>query len=227
MSATVICISASDGANADAVAAAVGEALGFRVISEEIVARAASEAGVDEQAIVDVEQRKTALMKILDGMALWGAAEPQFVLSSDAQITAGMIGVGLPYGSAGNRPSEELRGLIRSAIDEFMAAGDVVILAHAASQSLAGRNQVLRVLVTASPATRSARLSESLQVNAKEGDSMVKKGDAGRADYLKRFYGIDRELPTHYDIVVNTDNLTTEEAAAAIASLASRSDAPA
>ena len=39
----------------------------------------------------------------------------------------------------------ELRGLIRSAIDEFMAAGDVVILAHAASHSLAGRERVSRV----------------------------------------------------------------------------------
>lgn len=227
MSATVICISASDGANAEEVATAVSEVLGFRVISEEIVGRAAAEAGVDQQTIEDVEQRKTALMKVLDRMALWGAADPQFVLSSDAQITAGMIGVGLPYGAGAPRPSEELRGLIRSAIDEFMAAGDVVLLAHAASQSLAGRKDVLRAFVTASPATRSARLSESLQVDAKEAGSLVKKGDAGRADYLKRFYGIERELPTHYDIVVNTDNLTTEEAAAAIVSLATRSNAPA
>ncbi len=127
-----------------------------------------------------------------------------------------MIGVALAHNSGSNRPSEELRGLIRSAIDEFMSAGDVVLLAHAASQSLAGREHVLRVFVTASPATRSARLAESLQVAAKEGDSMVKKGDAGRADYLKRFYEIDRELPIHYDIVVNTDNLTPDEAAAAI-----------
>ena len=227
MSASVICISASDGANADGVATAVGEALGFRVVSEEIVARAASEAGVDEQAIMDVEQRKTALMKILDSMALWGAAEPQFVLSSDPYVTPALVGAALPYNAGSGRRSDELRGLIRSAIDEFMAAGDVVILAHAASQSLAGRNQVLRVLVTASPATRSARLSESLQVDAKEGESMVKKGDAGRADYLKRFYGIDHELPTQYDIVVNTDNLTPEEAAAAIVGLARPADAPA
>ncbi len=28
--------------------------------------------------------------------------------------------------------------------------------------------------------------------------------------YLRRFYGIDRELPTDYDLVVNTDILTTE-----------------
>jgi cytidylate kinase len=37
--------------------------------------------------------------------------------------------------------------------------------------------------------------------------------DAGRADYSKRFYGIDRELPTHFDVVVNTDILTPHDAA--------------
>jgi cytidylate kinase len=227
VSSTVICISASDGANADEVASAVGQALGFPVISEEIVARAASEAGVDQQAIVDVEQRKTALGKILERLAPSNAAwDPEFVRSADAQFTAGMIGVALAHNAGTSRPSEELRGLIRSAIDEFMAAGDVVILAHAASQSLAGREHVLRVFVTASPATRSGRLSESLQVDAKEGEALVKKGDAGRADYLKRFYGIQHELPTHYDIVVNTDNLTPDEAGAAIVR-ASRADAPA
>ena len=37
--------------------------------------------------------------------------------------------------------------------------------------------------------------------------------DAGRADYLKRFYGISEELPTHYDLVVNTDAVSVEQAA--------------
>ena len=34
-----------------------------------------------------------------------------------------------------------------------------------------------------------------------------------RRDYLKRFYELDEELPTHYDLVVNTDVLTLEQAA--------------
>ena len=41
---------------------------------------------------------------------------------------------------------------------------------------------------------------------------LAKQEDSGRAAYLKQFYGIDRELPTHYDLVVNTDLLTTEDA---------------
>ncbi len=219
MSSNVICISGSDGAHARNVAIAVGEALGFRVINEEIVARAAAEAGVDQQAIQDVEQRKTAVTKVLGVLSSWGAAgDPQFMLYADADLA---------QNAASMRPSEELRRLIRSAIEEFMAAGDVVILAHAASQSLTGRSRVLRVLVTASRRKRSANLAESLQIDARDADALVKKGDAGRADYLKRFYGIESELPTHYDIVVNTDDLTPEAGAAAIVSLASRSDPPA
>lgn len=228
MDARVICISATDGSNAQQVATEVGKALNFRVVDEEIVARAASEAGVDQQSIVDVEHRKTALMKILERLVPSDAdGDPAFTRSPEAQITAGMTGVPFSLNSGSKHPSEELRGLIRSAIDEFMAIGDVVILMHAAAQSLAGREHVLRVLVTASPATRSARLAESLGVSAKEADSLVKKGDAGRADYLKRFYGIDHELPTHYDMVVNTDNLRPKDAAAAITSQATRASAPA
>jgi cytidylate kinase len=48
----------------------------------------------------------------------------------------------------------------------------------------------------------------------------VARGDAGHADYLKRFYDIDSELPTHYDIVIDTDRLDPEAAAELIVSAA-------
>ncbi len=217
---SVICISATDGADAAKVAAALGEALGFPVVDEEIVVRAAAEAGVDRQSIASVEQRKSVLAKLLDRAVIGaGSTEPDFLQSVDRRIEGSTLGVQLSQAGGGSRPSEELRGLIRSAIDEFMAAGDVVILQHAASQSLAGRERVLRVLVTASVPTRSARLAETLQVDAKRADALVKKGDGNRADYLKRFYGIDREMPTHYDLVVNTDHLGPDQAVAAIVGL--------
>ena len=45
------------------------------------------------------------------------------------------------------------------------------------------------------------------------------RGDRNRADYLKRFYRVT-EQPIHYDLVVNTDTLTTDEAADVIAQAA-------
>ena len=60
--------------------------------------------------------------------------------------------------STGGPESERLRELIRQAIDETAARGDIVIVAHAATHALAANPDVLRVLVTASPETRRERL---------------------------------------------------------------------
>jgi cytidylate kinase len=211
------------------VARAVSDALGFRLVDEEILQRAAVEAGVDKDIIADLERRKSALAKIRNRLVLSATSpSPEQFMAAFDPVTGGTIGMSLPHSAASSRLSnDELRGLIRSAIDDIAAAGDVVIVAHAASHALARREGVLRVLVTASAATRSGRLSESLGIDTKEADHTVRKGDADRADYLNRFYGIDQELPTHYDLVVNTDTLAPDDAAASIVVLATRRSTPA
>jgi cytidylate kinase len=81
-----------------------------------------------------------------------------------------------------------------------------VIVAHAASQVVPRGPQALRVLVTASPDIRAKRLGD-------EGARTVKYEDAARRDYLRHFYGVEKESPTHYDLVINTDVLSVEQAA--------------
>ncbi len=56
----------------------------------------------------------------------------------------------------------------------------------------------------------------SRKVSDKDADKLVGRGDANRADYIKRFYDIPAELPTHYDVVLNTDRLSAEEAVAVV-----------
>ena len=51
---------------------------------------------------------------------------------------------------------------------------------------------------------------------------LIKDSDAGRRDYLKRFYSVDRESPTDYDLVVNTDLLSSEQATAIVLRAADR-----
>ena len=67
------------------------------------------------------------------------------------------------------------------------------------------------MLVTASPDTRAARLVTAKGLKQAQAARAVNNSDAGRADYLKRFYGISEELPTHYDLVVNTDAVSVEQ----------------
>ncbi|HEX8976285.1 MAG TPA: cytidylate kinase-like family protein [Solirubrobacteraceae bacterium] len=205
----VVCISHHDGAAGAEASRLVAHALGFRLIDEDIVARAATEAGVEQDVVADVEQRKSILSKLLEGLGPAGMATSGMVLPEEA--------------SYGLHSSGDLRGLIKSVIEETATAGRVVIVAHAASLALAGRTDVLRVLITAPPKTRRRRLAASLQIDDHESARTVKRGDAARADYIKRFYGIDSEQPTHYDLVINTERLTPDDAARLIAAAATGS----
>ena len=190
MPATVVCISHLTGAHGSEVGQAVASRLGYVCVDEEIVARAAEKAGVEAADVADAERRRSFLERLREELPDLGAPPP----------------------------AEHHRELIREAIHETADAGNVVIVAHAASIALAGREGILRVLVTASADTRELRLADGLVDEETEG--AVRDSDAARADYLERFYGVEPELPTHYDIVVNTDVLTVEQAAAAIALLA-------
>jgi cytidylate kinase len=196
----VVCISNEDGSGAQEAALLVANRLGYRLIDEDIVMRAAVEAGVEPGVVADVERRKSILEKLVEGLATAGMGTAYAVPAPD------LVWVG-------ERGGDELRGMIRSVIEDTAAKGSAVIVAHAASLALGKRGDVLRVSVTASPQTRERRLAEALGLDDKEAERTVRRSDAGRADYIKRFYGIGAELPTHYDLVINTDKLAPEDAA--------------
>ena len=116
--------------------------------------------------------------------------------------------------------SDELRAFVRDAIEETAAKGDTVIVAHAASHAIGPREDALRVLVTASPETRASRLAKAEELDEASAARAVKDADAARLDYLRRFHDLRDELPTQYDLVVNTDLISLEQAAALISAAA-------
>src|SRR5207244_4340566 len=104
--------------------------------------------------------------------------------------------------------SDDIQSLIRETIEQTAARGNAVIVAHAASFAVGRGPAALRVLVTASPDTRATRVADAEGLDQTRAARAVKESDAGRADYLKRFYDVREESPTHYDLVLNTDVLS-------------------
>lgn len=200
MAVRVVTVAHATGAGGDAIGRAIADRLGFRHINEEIVSLAAEKEGLDAELVADEERRKGFLARLFAGLAQGPMVDP------------GALGgaVALPEAPAAP-PSEHVRALITAAIRETAERGQVVIVSHAAAIPLAGRPDVLRVLVTASIDTRVARMAQGGRSQA-EAAKLVRDSDAGRADYFHRFYRIERELPTHYDLVLNTDALTADEA---------------
>ncbi len=161
--------------------------------------------------IEDVERRQSFMSRLLESLergAALDAMDPE----------------GLPHPdiveAALELTKQDYRGLIREVIVETADRGEVVIVAHAASMALAGRDSLLRILVTASDETRAERLATAGGLSEADSVKMVRETDRARADYFKRFYRISHEDVTHYDLVINTDTLSIDQAVAVIASAA-------
>ncbi|MEN3340744.1 MAG: hypothetical protein V7644_148 [Actinomycetota bacterium] len=198
MARDVVCISYASGAGGEQVGRLVAERLGFLYVDEEIVARAAEQAGVDPGAVADEERRKSMFENLMEAMAHGGGA------TGAAPVFADEV------------PGEHVREYIRDAVQEVAEHGNAVIAAHAASYAVRSGTRQLRVLVTAPRETRTARLALAQGLDEAEAGKILKRSDAGRADYLKRFYGVGEELPTHYDLVLNSETISIEDAAALV-----------
>jgi cytidylate kinase len=194
----VVCISREVGAEGETVGRLVAERLGLQYVDEAVITRAAERGGVEEDQLADTEQRRSRIRRVIE-------------LLTDAGTATGVPGV--EPSSVRAAREESHRTLIRGVIEEIAAEGNAVIVAHAASMALAGSDGMLRVLVTASPEERVKRLAEEEGNANADAARLVKESDAARAEYFKRFYDVERELPTHYDLVVNTDVIGPEQAA--------------
>ncbi len=197
----VVCISRSLGAGGEEIGRAVAEELGYRYADEEIIIKAAETAGVSPDTVGQAEKTPGLIERILESVARtppdpegWAAAA--LVRSNDRSM---------------------YEGLIERVVRETANAGDVVIVAHGGSAALGDTEGVLRVFVTASAEVRAARLAEEANLDGRRAKKTIEESDRQRGEYLRRFYEVARELPTHYDLVVNTDALPAPLAASLIA----------
>jgi cytidylate kinase len=199
MDCSVVTVSRALGALGEEVAHSVAGQLGFQYVDDEIITRAAEQAGVSPQTIIQAERTPPLITRILASMANVPPEPPL--------LTGGAL-MPLPDYS-----SEAYRELIGQVIRDTAQRGNAVIVAHGAGIPLAGTPGLLRLFVTASLEVRIARVAIANNLEEREARRAVENSDRERHDFLRRFYGLREELPTHYDLVINTDVLSVEEAA--------------
>ncbi len=210
----VVCISRTLAAGGEAVGQAVAQRLDYRYVDEQIIKWAADQAQVDPALVAATEHRQPLLKRLLEKLPR--ASELAGIVTLGTGVPAAAF---VTRSTPSHADSNDLRVLIRAAIHEVASAGRAVIVAHAASMALGGTEAVLRVLVTASPATRVQRLAEAEHIAESDAQQRIATSDRERREYFKRFYSIDDELPTHYDLVINTDALAPADASALIAAM--------
>ena len=210
MSKVVVCISRTVAAGGESIGKAVSEQLGYRYVDEEVIKRASEKASLDPTLVAEAEHRTSILSRLIDAITSLRDPAP-YLFTSEAPYYPPTADVWLPPAQ------DDLRDLIREAIKEIAEQGRAVIVAHAASFALGARPEILRVLVTASPATRAQRLPGAAKLlDESDAATAVRESDEERKHYLRRFYDVREELPTHYDLVINTDTLSLNQAVSAI-----------
>jgi hypothetical protein len=207
MARDVICISRTLAAGGEAIGRGVAQQLGYSYVDEEIIAIASRKAKLEPAEVEKVEHRASILTRLLDALS----SRPP----TDLPIPGG--GYYLPNAPLAAPVGDDLRALIREAIGEVAARGRAVIVAHAASFALGRQKSVLRVLITASVETRSERL---ILLGHDDAVKALRDSDKEREFYLRSFYDVRNESPLDYDLVLNTDGLTADQAVSAILALA-------
>ncbi|MCH8009516.1 MAG: cytidylate kinase-like family protein [Chloroflexi bacterium] len=205
MASKAVSISRTLGAHGEEVGRLVATELAFRYVDNEIINQAADRAGVSPEAVASNEKTQPLLTRILEAISK-APLEPEMMVAQ-AEHPVNL--------------TSAYEDLIEQAVVETAQQGNVVILAHGASIPLAKVEHVLRVLVTASTSTRIERVAADQDLDSKQAEKTVEESDKERERYFERIYELNRELPTHYDLVVNTDVLSAEQAARIISSAAS------
>lgn len=204
MARSVITVSRTLGAEGEDLAGKLAAELGYRYVDTEIIQRAARQAGVTEAEIAAVENRQGLVERILNRLAA-GA------------IVAGPVVEPLEFAP---NLTEAYQHLITDVVRETAAGGSVVLVAHGASMALGARPGLVRVLVTAPVEVRVARIAASEGIDLRRAEKRVSASDSARAQYFERFFRVAKELPTHYDLVVNTESLGIDVSVQAVLAIA-------
>lgn len=114
--------------------------------------------------------------------------------------------------------------VVQQVMEEMASQGNYVILGRAGQVILAGWPRCIHVRIIAPPEIRAARIAERRNISLKAAREQVKASDRTRRDYLKRFYQIQWDDPEHYDLVINTGQIRTQQAVGLICALASQTE---
>ncbi len=97
--------------------------------------------------------------------------------------------------------------------------GRVILVGRGAPLITKGIPGGVHVRLVGSFKKRKDHIKEEFQLTDKEADFFIKKEDQGRSLYLKKYFNQDIETPLLYDLIINTDRVSYDEAVRLIADL--------
>jgi len=207
MAAPVITITRQYASGGSEVARLVAGALGWTVIDNEFVDQVAERAGLPVAEVAQLEERAPGLLERL--ARTLAVASPEMFLASAAAPPV-------------ERDEATIVQVTERVIAEAAAHGRIVLVGRGAQAVLARRPDALHVYVVASKPWRLQLAVERLGVDPARAEQVVDETDRQRDQYVKTYYKRQRHDFVNYDLVVNSERLGLDGAAALVVSEARR-----
>jgi cytidylate kinase len=205
MGATTITLSVQLGSGGFNIARSVADKLGFRYYDWEVTSQAADEAGVSPDVVASAERVPSLAERIMErffNAGFYAGDIPEAVVPTSTTMDTALQTLN----------SANYREMIAAVVRNLADRGSSVIVGHAGQVVLHNRPGVLKVLVHGSLQHRVNRLAVDEGMTIEQATEAVKRNDADRQTFFKHYYKINWLDATHYDLTINTDTLSDEQA---------------
>lgn len=224
----IVTVSRQMGAGAELIIADVSKQLGLTVIDRTVVGRAALAAGVPQVAFQELAyegqrtlvERMIQLMEALPTIPGAPSEEPRKVIGPFTLPFGGVFASPLPPAGDTRATMERYVHIVTMLIRDLASQGNVLIVEQGGQAILRDDPRALHVQIIADFEDRVRRLMERDKCLRSEALRRLRASDEARAQYVRKYYGIDWLDPRHYHMVLNTSKLRIVDAIQAIVTLA-------
>lgn len=200
----VITISRQIGSKGDEIALKVCKFLGFSYFDKELLYRAAKSIGVREGHITDFSEDSYKIAGIIDKiLGRKRLVATTHMLKNNAPIQKTL-------------DEEICLDVIRTVINNLAGRGKIVIVGRGGQCILKNKVNVLHVRIVAPLEFRIEQVMKEEGVSKEEALKIIEEKDEATSEYLQRFYNIDWDDPTNYNLVINTEKMDLDTAARVI-----------
>ncbi|MGE0552292.1 MAG: AAA family ATPase [Gemmatimonadales bacterium] len=184
----IITISRQKGAGGAEVAGRVAEALGWRLVDNELVDRVAARAHLSPSEVEALEERAPSFFERL--VRALTAAAPEIQPAPSEHV-----------------PELEEANLVKvteAVVEDAAREGRVVLVGRAAPAVLSRERDALHVKIVAPLAARIAEVGRREGCDDEESRERIERSDANRRRYHERFYRRSWDDAANYHLVLNS-----------------------
>jgi peroxiredoxin/cytidylate kinase len=205
---TVITISRQLGSGGDEIALEVSKILGYEYFDKSLISSTGKDLGVCEEDIADFSEDTYKVSSLVDRILL----RKKLVTVPPNPKDSAQISKTLDE-------YECLSG-IQAVVNNLASRKKTVVVGRGGQAILKNKIGVLHVRIIAPVEVRVERIMKIGGLSREDAQKLVEENDKAAAEYLRRFYNIDWEDVSNYDLVLNTGKMDLSTAAKAISSAA-------